>query len=706
MKFGKQIRFVAVKSWYDKYVEYKKFKVAVTNGRERMLEAHENGALDSELDTMKEEFLENIFKLIYKSLNSVTSFYTTEYVKFQELINEIEDDIDVHLQFSQRDEESKKSFIKRVFGITIEAYELRTFLEINRTAGQKIVKKINKNFGTSHLSQEFIINEADIFVNLPDMQNIVEQLENLYSKILREISVNGDERPRSEIVIELHNKVDSTIAWKQSTVLSDFNAIDFRKSQLSHITQPVKFPPLIIALIFLIVFSVKQFTKGLEFAAQKTIGIIGFCAILWATGAIPLWVTSISIPFISCVLKVVTEYSATDIGKFLEQSTMGPIVFLIIGGFTIATALQATEMDKRIASIILKKASINARIFLLVTSLLNVFIAMWIGNITSTMIVITLVTPTLRQIPRNSNFAKAVILSIAVGGNLGGMTTPLASLQNAVTIKSVAEAAAKYGMHDKVSFTTFFATALPFAIICAIIAWAIIMLKFPIDVSSVPAIPETQSDFGWRQIFVCVVSFATIVVWIVLPFGADRVFSDYGIVGFVPLLIFYGSGILPSRKIADLPWNVIFTLFGGSVLSKIVQMSGLMDAISNTMAKVLGKQTLWVTILIVNICVIVIDFFITHSVSCQITMPLVANFAAKRGGHIALFCMCGCMATTASQIMPVSSFPNMCSFSITDDTKKEYFKSQEFIKWGITITGVLIACVMTIFYFIGYEFGL
>ncbi|EAX86965.1 hypothetical protein TVAG_245570 [Trichomonas vaginalis G3] len=119
MKFGKQIRFVAVKSWYDKYVEYKKFKVAVTNGRERMLEAHENGALDSELDTMKEEFLENIFKLIYKSLNSVTSFYTTEYVKFQELINEIEDDIDVHLPFSQRDEESKKSFIKRVFGITI-----------------------------------------------------------------------------------------------------------------------------------------------------------------------------------------------------------------------------------------------------------------------------------------------------------------------------------------------------------------------------------------------------------------------------------------------------------------------------------------------------------------------------------------------------------------------------------------------------------
>lgn len=706
MKFGKQLRFVAVKAWYDKYVDYKRFKKEVTSGRERLEEAYDNGALKAEIETKKEAFLEDFFKLLYKSLNVVTSFYSSKYVEFQELIDEIFLDIDVHMELSEPSEESKKSFLKRVYGITLEAYELRTFLEVNRTAAQKIVKKVKKNFGNSVFTEAFFINEADIFVNLPDINSIIKQLEDQYVKTLRDISPTKDDRPRPELVLELHNKVDSTMAWKQSTVLHDFEAIEFRKLQLSHVTQPIKIIPLIIAFCFIIAMTVKQFTPKLNYSAQKAIGIIGFCAILWATGAVPLWVTSISIPFIACILRVIPNYSITDVGTFIEQGTMGPIVFLIIGGFTIASALQATEMDKRVASFALKKASSNCRLFLLACSLLNIFIAMWIGYITSTMIVITLVSPTLRQIPRNSNYARAIILAIAVGGNLGGMTTPLSSLQNALAIQSVAEAATTYNIDAKITFTTFFATAVPFAIICAIIAWVIIQLKYPVDIKGIPTIPESKTDFGWRQIFVSVVSLVVIIIWICLPFGAENVFSDYGIVGFLPLIIFYGSGILPPSKVAELPWNVIFLLMGGQVLSKMVKLSGLMDAISTLMTELLGHQTIWVTMLIVNICVLFIDFFLTHSVSCLITMPIVANFAGKRGGHIGLFCMCACIATTSSQVMPVSSFPNMCSFSVTDDTKKEYFTSAEFSKWGITITAVLLACVMTIYYGIGIAYGL
>ncbi|EAY07428.1 Sodium:sulfate symporter transmembrane region family protein [Trichomonas vaginalis G3] len=706
MKFGKQIRFVAVKAWYDKYVDYKKLKKVIAQGRENLFEAHDNGALMAEVETMKETFLQEFFKKLYKDLNVVTSFYSNEYVECQKLIDEINIDIKEHVEFSNRDEDTQKSFLKRVFGITLEVYELRTFLEVNRTAGQKIVKKIKKNFGNSHWAEDFIINEADIFLNLPEIRNLINELEDQYITVVREISLTPDTRPRPEIILELHNKVDATMAWKQSTILRDFNAIDFRKSELSAVSQPVKLIPLIIAFVFLIVFSVAQFTSKLKYSAQKCIGVIGFCAILWATGAVPLWLTSLSIPLLAVVLKVITGYTPADLGKLIQSATMSPTVFLTMGGFTIAAALRATEMDKRIASLALKKAASNARIFLLVCSLLNAFIAMWISNITSTMIVVTLVGPTLRQIPRDSNYARAVVLSIALGGNLGGMMTPLSSPQNAVTVQAVADASKAFNIKASVSFTEFFATALPFSIICALIAWVIIMFKYPIDIQGVPPIPESKTDFGWRQIFVSVVSVAIIIVWICLPFGAEKVFSDYGIVGFLPMIIFYGVGILPPSKIAELPWNIIFLLMGGNVLSKIVQTSGLMDVISNAMTDLLGNQTLWVTILIVNICVIVIDFFLTHTVSSMITMPLVANFAGKRGGHIALFCMCGCMATTASQILPVSSFPNMCCVSLTDDTKKEYISSGSFIRWGIMITAVLFACVMTVYYGIGIAYGM
>ena len=109
--------------------------------------------------------------------------------------------------------------------------------------------------------------------------------------------------------------------------------------------------------------------------AQRCLGIVAFCSVMWATSAVPLWLTSFCVPFLGVVCKVL-PYDFESVGKIIEQSTMSPTVYLTIGGFTIAAALRETEMDKRLATDVLRKASSNRRVFLLVLIILNAFIAM------------------------------------------------------------------------------------------------------------------------------------------------------------------------------------------------------------------------------------------------------------------------------------------------------------------------------------------
>ena len=705
MKFSKQIRFVAVKAWYDHYINFKAFKKLISQGRARLEEARDNGATEEEIEEMRANFIEEFSHKLYKSMNGVTSFYTENYIDCQKQIDDIGIDLHEHTEFSGRDAEAERAFLKRVFSITLTVYELRTFLEINRTAGKKIVKKLLKQIGGADFAQDYETMQTELFRNLPEIETLLKLLEDQYVTIRRDIGITEDSRPRPEIVLELHNKVDSALAWKQSTVLTNFNALDFRRSEISVVKHAIKPIPVILAFAILIACACTQWTDSLDYKAQKAIGIVGFCSILWATGAVPLWLSSLCVPMWAVVLKVIPNISYKDIGKLIEQCTMSSTVFLTIGGFTIAAALKNTEMDKRLATLVLKKASSNRALFLLVCAILNMFIAMWISNITSTMIVVTLVGPTLRMIPTDSNYAKALIFSIAVGGNLGGMLTPLASPQNAVTSEAVAEIVAEQAakgitIDASVSFTEFFETACPLGVVCALAAWGIILIRYKIDIKEVPPIPDVKTDFGWRQIFVSVVSVAIIAVWIALPFGAEKVFSDNGIVGFLPVIIFYGAGIIPPAQITELPWNIIFLLMGGNALSTTVQQSGLKDVVSDLMTDMLGKQSLWVSMLIINLIVLVIDFFLTHTVSSMITMPIVAAFA-KNTGYLELYCMSACMATTASQILPVSSFPNMCCVSLQDDNKKEYVKGNDMIKWGLLITFVCVGLTMSVHYFLG-----
>ena len=707
MKFGKQIRFVAVKQWYSYYIPYKDLKRMIKQFFFRCEETEDIAGSQLEKATVRQKCIQDFVIAVEELVRSVVDFYISKYQESELAIDAIRQELDDQLESDSHSDESKHAIHKMIYGELMTLYELRTFLEVNRTGARKIMKKCAKVFKAPDVRENYQFTDKEMFGCLPVVQDLVKQIEGMYVVLQRRAGEEKSSKNRNELIHELHQSVENALLWKQSTILTQFEAMTFRHSELLLKPSPTKKAPLAIGVLLLLLCQFMQFSNRFEFRAQRCLGIVAFCSVLWATSAVPLWLTSFSVPFLGIVCGILPSdvYDMKTVGKFLEQATMSPTVFLTIGGFTISAALRETEMDKRIATLILRKCSRNRRLFLLSLVLLNAFVAMWISNITSTMLVVGLIAPTLKQIPTESQYAKAMLFAIAVGGNLGGMITPLASPQNAVTVEAVAAAALEHNLTDNISFVEFFATAMPFAFICCVICWGLLQLRYKVDIEQVPTIPKAETEFGWRQVYVCVVALGTIAAWISLPFGGYKAFSDFGIVAFIPVIAFYGVGLLSPSNLSELPWNIIFLLMGGNALCKVVTESGLMQIASDLMKSLLNGMSLWVSILAVNSCVLVIDFFLTHTVSSMITLPLVCMFSAD-SGHLRLYAMSTCMITTASQILPVSSFPNLCCVSLQDEQGKNYITSRDMIIWGILVTLTCLVASLSVYYCIALAYGM
>lgn len=662
-------------------------------------EARENGKSEEEIVQMKKEHTTTFKEALTQNVNESIKFYCEYVTQTSEKIESISQNVYSELEKqTPQDEETAIAIHKKIFITTLNLYEIRSFLEVNHSATSHIIKKFVKKLVYPEAHQDLDVLQTDCFENMPTIQGDLSRLEELFILLKRKIYPKGDSRPRQEIIMELHKSVRQNLDWKQATVLGQWDAYTFRSNEFHLTATPIKIIPIIIAFVCMIPFLVYNFFGDGKYEAQRCLGLLVFCAILWCTTAIPLWLTSLSIPFFGVILRLKANVVMTKLAADIQKATMSSTVYLIIGGFTIAAAFQVTEMDKRIASMVLKKATGSTGLYLYAVIALNAFLAMWINNVASTMIVCTLVLQTLNQLPQGSTYAKLLLVGIAAGGNCGGLMTPLASPQNAIAVDSVNNVLS-VNSDQRLGFIEFMVTAIPTGLIASIVYWFIIRFVYKTDVSEVPKFVAPKTDFGWRQIIVSVISLISIILWIILPFEVHKVFGDNGIIGFIPLIIFYGTGILNPSYIAKLPWNILFLVMGGNALGYVVKESELLQIVSDLLQKLLGKTSTWVTFFIISFFELLINVFISHTVSATIVLPIICQFA-KTTPHLRLYALGAVAATTASQIMPVSSFPNLCCTSLQDKNGNEFLTTKDMMKSGAIATVVsFIFCITILFGF-------
>lgn len=314
---------------------------------------------------------------------------------------------------------------KRMTVQYVQMCELRSFIQLNKTGFTKVLKKydkiVDRKLKSKYIAEK--VSPAYVFKqNTSDLiSERIEHIEQAYANI----NTNGNlDQAKRELRLDLREHV----VWERNTVWREMIGIE-RKAQaanlgirrtilgpdndphnarlrgdedqtgnLKEVNTPVgryrcphfllhsTFYVLIgILAIFLVLLLVPIMEKPEQ---QNCLAMVIFVSLLWATEAIPLFVTSLLVPFLVVILRVVRTDQAPHVrldskpaASYIFGAMWTPVIMLLLGGFTIAAALSKYNIAKMMATFVLSKAGTRPRNVLLACMFVAMFASMWISNV-------------------------------------------------------------------------------------------------------------------------------------------------------------------------------------------------------------------------------------------------------------------------------------------------------------------------------------
>jgi phosphate transporter len=130
-----------------------------------------------------------------------------------------------------------------------------------------------------------------------------------------------------------------------------------------------------------------------------------------------LFVTSILVPPLVVMLRVMRSEGGVRLdaklaAKVIFSDMFGPVIMLLLGGFSLAAALSKHNIAKLMASFILEKAGKKPSAVLLANMFVSTFASMWISNVAAPVLCFSLISPILRNLPHRSPYARSLVLGI------------------------------------------------------------------------------------------------------------------------------------------------------------------------------------------------------------------------------------------------------------------------------------------------------
>lgn len=590
---------------------------------------------------------------------------------------------------------------KRAISTYVTLCELKSFIQLNQTGFKKATKKYDKvcdrDLRRAYL--EKVVNAAYPFQKstLVILDANIAKVELIYSEIV----TKGDlDLARRELRLHLREHV----VWERNTVWREMIGIErkaqaanfgIKKTLLGGDNDPSKtqlqgdnnefgetkevltplgryrcprwlfsstfFALLVIIAIFLMLLIIPIMEKPEQ---QNCLAMLVLVSLLWATESVPLFVTSLLVPFLVVILRIMLSedkphhrLESKEAAKAVFAAMWTPVIMLLLGGFTIAAALSKYHIAKMMATIVLSKAGTKPRTVLITNMFVGMFLSMWISNVAAPVLCFSIIQPMLRNLPADSRFSKALILGIALASNIGGAASPIASPQNLIALQN---------MSPVPSWGIWFFIALPVCIITILLIWILLLVSFrPGRGTTIVPIRPMKDKLNGVQYYIIFVTFLTIALWCVSR-KLESVFGDMGVIAIIPLVLFFGTGILTKEDFNNFLWTIIILAAGGLSLGKAVSSSGLLHTIAQAITAKVSHFSVYGMLVVFTGLILVVATFISHTVAALIILPLVRQVGANMAEpHPNLLVMGSVLMASAAMGLPTSGFPNMSTFAIS-----------------------------------------
>lgn len=431
--------------------------------------------------------------------------------------------------------------------------------------------------------------------------------------------------------------------------------------------------------------------EGLAPAAQRVLGLTLWMGTWWLSGAVALEVTSL-LPILLLPLLGVRN---------VEQASApyaNSIIFLFLGGFFIAAAMQRWDLHKRIAFGILVLVGTDARRVVLALMLASAFLSMWISNTAAAVMLLPMGMAVLRLARDHeaagangtqiAGLGKSIALGIAYAASIGGVGTLVGTPPNAIYA-----AAAKQLYHADVGFGDWMASGVPVALVLLPAVWLLLTRWLYPTSGPIPGLAErlhteraalgTMRGSERLTFWVFVLTAAAWIMREPKDLGAFTIpgiqsaipaVSDSGIAIAAALVLFTVPASLARREFAldwktaeRVPWGILLLFGGGLSLADGFQSSGLSAWVGNLLSGLAGQPRVVVVATVAATFVFLTDFTSNTAVAAM-AMPLLAGIAQGLGQPPLLLMHVAALGCSMAFLLPVSSPPNALVFATGEIT--------------------------------------
>ncbi|MEZ8880097.1 SLC13 family permease [Vibrio lentus] len=419
-------------------------------------------------------------------------------------------------------------------------------------------------------------------------------------------------------------------------------------------------------------------TLPFETQVNTGLSILVFVAILWLTEAIHVSITALLVPLLAVLFGVFNTPAAL-------ANFSNPIIFLFMGGFALAAALNKQELDKAIADkvLLIAKGRMSVAVFMLFG--VSAGLSMWISNTATTAMMLPLVLGIMNKVDQSEdrNTYVFVLLGIAYCASIGGIATVVGSPPNAI-------AAAEVGL----SFTEWMALGLPISMILLPVAMIILYVmtkpkldhKFELDHAPVE---WTNSKKITLSIFLL-----TVTLWIFgKPINAMiGGFSKFDSLVAIGAIVLLGASRAVEWKDVEktTDWGVLILFGGGICLSNILKATGTSVFLAHSLSGFLETAGVLLTILAVVAFVVFLTEFASNTASAALLVPVFATIAEALGMSPVILSALIAVAASCAFMLPVATPPNAIVFA------SGHIKQKEMMRIGMVLNLVCIL-ILTLF---------
>lgn len=436
-------------------------------------------------------------------------------------------------------------------------------------------------------------------------------------------------------------------------------------------------------LLFLIFYFIPGIT-GLDDSPRAVLAITLFVATWWITEAIPIPATSL-LPLILLPLTGGTDE------VIASSAYADPIVFMYMGGFIIALAIEKWNLHKRIAMTIISMMGTSSNRIILGTMIATAFISMWISNAATALMMLPIALALIKEIkdaqflkPESaSKFSKALLLTVAYSASIGGLATLIGSVPNAVFA-----AIASSSLDRKVSFAQWMIFAVPLTVILlAILYFLLTKWLFRIEDAD-----HISSDFAKKALhdlgpmskeekLTGIVFLFVSLLWIfggLLP-GSLHI-TDTSIAMFGAVLLFLipakskKGGLLIWDDMTKLPWGILLLFGGGLSLAAAFEDSGLTKWFGSMMG-IVKPLPLILIVLVLSTAILFLTEVMSNTAVSNMLMPISIGFAAAISQDPFIIMGIVAVSSTCAFMLPISTPPNAAVFSSDEIEMKDMVKA-------------------------------